>query len=98
MLPHAGQGANQALEDAMALGTLLGGAHVNSAPAILRRYEAVRVDRARRVQQESRALGRRYDSRYDDLQLRDRELEEYADFKRWLIDHDAQAHALASRA
>ena len=47
MLPHTGQGAAQALEDAVALGLVLGPAGVVE-PA-LRRYEQVRSRRTRRL-------------------------------------------------
>jgi 2-polyprenyl-6-methoxyphenol hydroxylase-like FAD-dependent oxidoreductase len=47
MLPHAGQGAAQALEDAVTLGRVLEGASGNEAP--LRRYEQLRFDRTRKV-------------------------------------------------
>src|SRR5262245_53317540 len=42
MLPHAGQGANQALEDAITLATLLNGADRKRAPAALLVYESLR--------------------------------------------------------
>ena len=51
MLPHLGQGVNQALEDAVGLATLLGAstssAGVPRAPAA---YERLRRDRTARVQ------------------------------------------------
>jgi 2-polyprenyl-6-methoxyphenol hydroxylase-like FAD-dependent oxidoreductase len=50
MLPHAGQGAAQALEDAVVLGSALRDAH--DAPNIgsaLRRYEQLRIPRTRAV-------------------------------------------------
>jgi 2-polyprenyl-6-methoxyphenol hydroxylase-like FAD-dependent oxidoreductase len=47
MLPHTGQGAAQALEDAVALGRALAG--VTEPVAALRRYEEVRARRTRRV-------------------------------------------------
>jgi 2-polyprenyl-6-methoxyphenol hydroxylase-like FAD-dependent oxidoreductase len=46
MLPHTGQGAAQALEDAVALGLALASAAVEPA---LRRYERVRSERTRRL-------------------------------------------------
>jgi 2-polyprenyl-6-methoxyphenol hydroxylase-like FAD-dependent oxidoreductase len=52
MLPHTGQGAAQALEDAIALGLALTGA--NDIPAALRRYERVRAARTRRLVQRGR--------------------------------------------
>jgi 2-polyprenyl-6-methoxyphenol hydroxylase-like FAD-dependent oxidoreductase len=56
MLPHVGQGAAQALEDAVALGLALG---TDSAPAAaLRRYEDVRGHRTARVVRLSRHLSR----------------------------------------
>src|SRR4030095_14396866 len=47
MLPHAGQGAAQALEDAVTLARVLEGASSNE--AALRRYEQLRFDRTRKV-------------------------------------------------
>jgi 2-polyprenyl-6-methoxyphenol hydroxylase-like FAD-dependent oxidoreductase len=54
MLPHAGQGAAQALEDAVALGLALRG--TGSPEAALRRYEHVRVRRTARFVRLSRRL------------------------------------------
>jgi N-acyl-D-aspartate/D-glutamate deacylase len=54
MLPHAGQGAAQALEDAVALGLALG-AEIEP-QAGLRRYEAVRARRTARVVRLARRL------------------------------------------
>ncbi|HKQ56418.1 MAG TPA: FAD-dependent monooxygenase, partial [Candidatus Eisenbacteria bacterium] len=47
MLPHAGQGAAQALEDAVALGLVL--APARDPATSLRRYEMVRIVRTRRI-------------------------------------------------
>jgi 2-polyprenyl-6-methoxyphenol hydroxylase-like FAD-dependent oxidoreductase len=50
MLPHAGQGAAQALEDAVVLGSSLRGVRDQSSiEAALRRYERVRIPRTRAV-------------------------------------------------
>jgi len=50
MLPHAGQGAAQALEDAIALGTVLRDAATPPAVlAALRHYERVRAERTRSI-------------------------------------------------
>jgi salicylate hydroxylase len=85
MLPHLGQGANQALEDAVALATLLG-ASTSSAgvPRALSAYEGLRRDRTARVQLGSRRQGAGWDS--SGRQLVDR---------RWIYEYDAWAEAVA---
>ena len=85
MLPHLGQGVNQALEDAVALATLLG-ARASSAdvPRALAAYEELRRDRTARVQIGSRRNGAGYDS--SGSQLTDR---------RWIYEYDAWAEAAA---
>jgi salicylate hydroxylase len=62
MLPHMGQGANQAIEDGMALATLLGDVDTAEAPEALLHYEQLRHDRTALIQQGSRANGLRFDS------------------------------------
>jgi salicylate hydroxylase len=62
MLPHAGQGANQALEDAVALAILLEGADRKRAPAALLAYEHLRRERTAEVQRRSRRIGTRLDA------------------------------------
>ena len=62
MLPHMGQGANQAIEDAMALATLTRGITAADVPNALIRYQHLRRDHTARVQQGSRANGLRLDS------------------------------------
>ena len=85
MLPHLGQGVNQALEDAVALATLLG-ARTSSAdvPRSLTAYEQLRRDRTARVQLGSRRNGAGYDS--SGSQLTDRQ---------WIYNYDAWAEAAA---
>jgi salicylate hydroxylase len=85
MLPHLGQGVNQALEDAVVVATLLG-ASPNSAgvPHALATYEGLRRDRTARVQLGSRRNGAGYDS--SGRQLTDR---------RWIYEYDAWAEAVA---
>jgi salicylate hydroxylase len=98
MLPHLGQGANQAIEDGMALAIILARAGRASAPAALIAYERLRRERVAAVQRGARENGLRYDSFYADLAVRDAELAAHADFRRRLYDHDvvpdAQAAAL----
>ncbi|KAF5009318.1 hypothetical protein FDECE_4465 [Fusarium decemcellulare] len=58
MVPHQGQGANQALEDAEALRLLLDETVTReSVPRVLERWEAVRRLRASKVQLNSRIVG-----------------------------------------
>lgn len=93
MLPHLGQGANQAIEDAAALAEVLAGADVGDVPAALEAYEGVRRPRTTEVQVGARANGRRYDSAYDDLARRDAEIAASTSFRSWLYDYDAFAAA-----
>lgn len=58
MLPHAGQGAAQALEDAVALGLVLAEADERTVPAALRTYERVRSRRTRRIVMLGRRIAR----------------------------------------
>ena len=85
MLPHLGQGVNQALEDAVALAVLLG---VSSDPAGIPRalalYEELRRERTARVQLGSRRNGAGYDSSGSTLTDR-----------RWIYEYDAWAEAVA---
>src|SRR3954470_15993877 len=60
MFPFLGQGAAQAVEDAAALARRLADAG-DDAPAGLRGYQEARIDRATRVQRESRDRGRMND-------------------------------------
>ncbi|HEY4466040.1 MAG TPA: FAD-dependent monooxygenase [Streptosporangiaceae bacterium] len=85
MLPHLGQGVNQALEDAVALATLLGAASGPAdVPRALGLYEELRRERTARVQLGSRRNGAGYDS--SGSQLTDR---------RWIYAYDAGAEAAA---
>lgn len=88
MLPHLGQGVNQALEDAVALATLLGAcASPAGVPGALTAYEELRRDRTAQVQLGSRRNGAGYDS--SGSQLTDR---------RWIYEYDAWAEAAALAA
>ena len=88
MLPHLGQGANQAIEDGMALATILARADRACAPVALLAYERLRRERVAAVQRGARENGLRYDSFYADLAVRDAELAAHAAFRRRLYDHD----------
>src|SRR5690348_15097709 len=85
MLPHLGQGVNQALEDAVALATLLAASPgADGVPRALAAYEELRRDRTARVQLGSRRQGAGWDS--SGSQLVDR---------RWIYEYDVQAEAEA---
>jgi salicylate hydroxylase len=85
MLPHLGQGVNQALEDAVALATLLGACcDPAGIPRALALYEELRRERTARVQLGSRRNRAGYDS--SGAALTDR---------RWIYEYDAWAEAVA---
>jgi salicylate hydroxylase len=98
MLPHLGQGANQSIEDGMALATILARANPQAAPAALLAYERLRRERVAQVQQGARENGLRYDSAYADLRVRDAEIAAHAAFRRRLYDHDVVPEAEAVAA
>jgi len=74
MLPHAGQGANQAIEDGVALAAVLARADRASAPRALQIYETLRCEHTAGVQRKSRSNGAKFDAVSGDLALRDRSL------------------------
>jgi salicylate hydroxylase len=96
MLPHLGQGANQSIEDGMALATILARATLETAPAALLAYERLRRERVATVQRGARENGLRYDSANPDLGVRDAELAAHAAFRRRLYDHDVVPEAQAA--
>ena len=98
MLPHGGQGANQAIEDGITLAAVLSRADPASAPRALQVYEALRRERCARIQREARVNGSRYDASDADLADRNRQLGAMARDRIWIWDHDAQAEALAAAA
>ena len=95
MLPHLGQGANQSIEDGMALATILARADRETAPAALLTYERLRRERVALVQRGARENGLRYDSSYADLGVRDAEITAHAAFRKRLYDHDVVPEAQA---
>jgi salicylate hydroxylase len=98
MLPHLGQGANQSIEDGMALATILARADRATAPAALLAYERLRRERVAQVQRGARENGLRYDSAYSDLGVRDAEITAHAAFRKRLYDHDVVPDAQAAAA
>jgi salicylate hydroxylase len=98
MLPHLGQGANQSIEDGMALATILARANSKNLPAALLAYERLRRERVAQVQRGARENGMRYDSAYSDLGVRDAEIIAHAAFRKRLYDHDVVPEAQAAAA
>jgi len=93
MLPHTGQGAAQAIEDAVVLADCLQKADAGSVPQALQRYEAIRRPRTSQVQLMSR--GREVRNHLPDgpeQERRDRELASGDPLRQsaWLYGHDAE--------
>src|SRR5256885_1392990 len=97
MLPHLGQGANQSIEDGMALATILAKADRAKVTPALHAYERLRRERVAAVQRGARENGLRLDSHYADLGVRDAEIRAHAEFRKTLYSHDVvpEAQALA---
>jgi salicylate hydroxylase len=96
MLPHLGQGANQSIEDGMALATILSRATARTASSALRAYERLRRERVAEVQRGARENGMRYDSAYSDLGVRDAEIKAHAEFRKRLYAYDVVPEAQAA--
>jgi salicylate hydroxylase len=98
MLPHLGQGANQSIEDGMALATILAKADRAKVTPALHAYERLRRERVAAVQRGARENGLRLDSHYADLGVRDAEIRAHAEFRKKLYSHDVvpEAQALAT--
>ncbi len=93
MLPHTGQGANQAMEDAVTLATVLSRSEPSSAARALQVYESLRRERCARIQRTSRINGARYDAAGGDLTDRDRQLSAQPQERAWIWNHDAELEA-----
>ncbi|MFD2795194.1 FAD-dependent monooxygenase [Promicromonospora vindobonensis] len=93
MLPHQGQGVNQAIEDSMALATFLRAADdVSDIPEAFRRYTSVRMQRTAILQHGSRRAGAMFDAQHEftDLEKRDADIRVGRDFRRSAVfDYDA---------
>jgi salicylate hydroxylase len=98
MLPHLGQGANQAIEDGMALATILQDVETSAVPAALLAYERLRRERVAEVQLGARKNGLRVDSMnaYSDPRVRDAELTAHAQFRAHLYAYDVVPDAKAA--
>jgi salicylate hydroxylase len=98
MLPHAGQGANQAIEDGVALAAVLARADRASAPRALQIYEKLRREHTAGVQSKSRSNGVKYDAASGDLTVRDKALAAQYRERAWIWSYDAEAEASAAAA
>jgi salicylate hydroxylase len=98
MLPHLGQGANQSIEDGMALATILSQVEADAAPAALLAYERLRRERVAEIQRGARQNGLRVDSAVADLKVRDAELVAHAEFRKQLYAYDVVPAARAAAA
>lgn len=98
MLPHLGQGANQSIEDGMALATILAQVSRSAVPAALEAYERLRRERVAEVQRGARQHGLRVDSTDTDLRARDASLVAHAEFRKHLYAYDVAPHAGAAAA
>ena len=98
MLPHLGQGANQAIEDGMALATILARMHASEVPASLLAYERLRRERVAAIQLGARQNGLRLDSACADLRVRDAELAAHANFRKHLYAYDVVPDARVAAA
>jgi salicylate hydroxylase len=98
MLPHVGQGANQAIEDGVALATVLTQADRASAPRALQVYAAVRREHTGRVQQRARTNGALYEAADADLSVRDDLVARQAESRVWIWSYDAEAEAARAMA
>ena len=98
MLPHLGQGANQSIEDGIALATILSRVNTAAVPAALLAYERLRRERVAEIQLGARQNGLRVDSAYADLGVRDAELVAHAEFRKQLYTYDVVPDARAAAA
>jgi len=102
MLPHAGQGANQSIEDAAALAIALEGRDADEVAHAFADYEETRRVRAGTIQLFARRLGLEYDARRsraggDELDRRDERLASNGAIENWIKGHDVEREAAAVR-
>jgi salicylate hydroxylase len=98
MVPHLGQGAGQAIEDAYTLGVLLKGASIDSLPDRLASYERLRRERTGRVQAVARQAGQFYRTEFNDPKERDTTMGGWMKQVRLILEHDADAAAKSELA
>jgi salicylate hydroxylase len=97
MLPFMAQGANQAIEDVVALATCLRTAQPGGLPAALQRYEEIRKTRTAEVHQMSRNKGETFHlADGNQQQQRDAAIADAYDLRNqgWLYAYDAELAAV----
>lgn len=97
MLPHAGQGANQCIEDAAALAEVLRGRPLAEVAGAFLDYDRARRERASFVQRFSRRLGLEYDGRHTEIRDTAR-LADKGQVYGWIFGHDSIENARQVRA
>ncbi len=95
MVPHIGQGASQAIEDGLALATLLEGTLAAAVPRRLLAYEQLRLPRTSRVQATARAAGSFYRVRGASSEAPPPGARAMQNLD-WLYDYDVEAAARSS--
>ena len=100
MLPHAGQGANQAIEDGVALATVLSQRRPRDrAPRALQIYEQLRRERtAARPAHRRASTARATTQPAATSATRDRQLAAQPQERAWIWNYDAEAEAAAAAA
>jgi 2-polyprenyl-6-methoxyphenol hydroxylase-like FAD-dependent oxidoreductase len=93
MLPHLGQGVNQAIEDGVALATMLAAVDRPGVPKALLAYENLRHDRTARIQRGSRLNGASYDSSGAGPRAVGGDPGVGLQNRRWIYDYDVHAEA-----
>ncbi len=93
MLPHQGQGANQTIEDAVALAAHLAAADGSPLEAALTRYAQQRRGRTARIQAWSRRAGDLLHVRPEGAATRDQAFADLPSDLAWIHGHDAYAAA-----
>ena len=96
MLPHLGQGANQSIEDGMALATIWRAPTARRRPRLCSPMKSCAVSGSRPCSAARARTGLRYDSVYADLAVRDAEITAHAAFRKRLYDHDVVPEAQAA--
>ena len=93
MVPHLGQGAAQAIEDAFTLAVFLEGSKSQEVPRRLKAYESARIERTSQIQALARETGRFFHAEYDDVAERDRFMAKWMAGHRQIREHDAEKAA-----